>query len=211
MRRAECLVALVLLLALTPVRAAPAVLDDYARVLPLLQAPQRALLLRRAATWSGWTAAERADFAARAAAWDALAPAQRGERRERYRAWQALPVDERARVRAAMRGYELLPPAQQQILRAQFETLDRSDRRGWLLGPSLGAVYPSLQPLLAQLPPADHDTLLRVLRAMTPQQRLDLAVLVQRTPPQDRDSLRRALLSTSAANRQQWLWLQLER
>ena len=31
------------------------------------------------------------------------------------------------------------------------------------------------------------------------------------TPPHERDDLRRALLSTSAGNRQQWLWLRLDR
>lgn len=211
MRRADRIAVLLALLLLAPPLAAQAVLDDYARILPQLQPPERAQLRQRATTWTGWTAAERADFGARAAAWDALPPMQRGERRERYLAWQALPSDERALVRAAMRRHAALPADQQLALRAQFEALDRSDRRGWLLGPSLGADYPALQPLLAQVPAADHEALLRVLRAMTRQQRIDLAVLVQRTPPQERDELRRALLSTSAANRQQWLWLRLER
>lgn len=199
------------LLLLAPATPAQTVLDDYARILPQLQPVQRAQLRQRAATWSGWTAAERADFSARATAWDALSPLQRGEARERYLAWSALPREDRAAVRAAMDRYAMLPPDQQQALRVQFEALDRSNRRGWLLGPSLGMDYPALQPLIAQVPAADHEALLRVLRAMTRQQRIDLAVLVQRTPPQERDELRRALLSTSAANRQQWLWLRLER
>jgi len=211
MRRADRIAVLLALLLLAPPLAAQAVLDDYARLLPQLQPPERAQLRQRATTWTSWTAAERADFGARATAWDALPPMQRGERRERYLAWQALPSDERALVRAAMRRHAALPADQQLALRAQFEALDRSDRRGWLLGPSLGADYPALQPLLAQVPVADHEALLRVLRAMTRQQRIDLAVLVQRTPPQERDELRRALLSTSSANRQQWLWLRLER
>ena len=193
------------------IAAAQGVLDDYAKVLPQLQPLQRERLQQRAATWRGWTAAERAEFSARAAAWDALPLSQRGERRERYLAWRTLPAGERAMIRVAMARYAALPPEQQRALRASFDALDRSQRRGWLLGPSLGVDYPALQPLLAQLPAADHDPVLRVLRAMTPQQRIDLAVLVQRTPPHERDALRRALLSTSAANRQQWLWLRLER
>lgn len=210
--RAAVLLALALALALLPPStAAQAVLEDYARVLPQLQPPERAQLRQHAASWNGWAAAERADFGARAAAWDALPPGERGDRRERYVAWQALSAAERAAVRAAMRRHAALPVDQQLALRAQFDALDRSDRRGWLLGPSLGVDYPALQPLLAQVPAADHEALLRVLRAMTPPQRIDLAVLTQRTPPHERDDLRRALLSTSAANRQQWLWLRLER
>ena len=211
MHRADRVAVLLALLLLPPALAAQAVLDDYARILPQLQPIERAQLRQRAATWTGWTAAERTDFGAHAAAWDALSPSQRGERRERYAAWRALPADDRAAVRAAMRRYAALPADQQQALRTQFEALDRSDRRGWLLGPSLGADYPALQALLAQVPAADHEALLRVLRAMPRQQRIDLAVLVQRTPPQERGDLRRSLLSTSAANRQQWLWLRLER
>ena len=191
--------------------AAHSVSDDYAKVVPLLQPDQRNQLQQRVATWRGWTAAERADFTARAEAWDLLPLLQRGQRRERHLAWRALPGDERAAISAAMARYAALPPNQQQALRQGFDALDRSHRRGWLLGPAIGASYPALQPLLAQVPAADHGPLLRVLRAMSPQQRVDLAVLVQRTPPHEREALRRALLSTSAANRQQWLWLQLDR
>jgi hypothetical protein len=211
MRHADRFGAVLALLLLAPALAAQTVLDDYAAILPQLQPTQRAQLRQRAATWTGWSAAERADFTARAAAWDALSPSQRGERRERYAAWRSLSTDERAAVRAAMTRYAALPADQQQVLRAQFDALDRSDRRGWLLGPSLGMDYPALQPLLAQVPASDHEGLLRVLRAMSRQQRIELGVLVQRTPPQERDDLRRALLSTSAANRQEWLWSRLER
>ena len=211
MRRTDRVAVLLALLLLAPALAAQTVLDDYARILPQLQPVQRALLRQRAATWTGWTAAERTDFRARAAVWDALPPSQRSQRRESYLTWQALPGDDRAAVRAAMRRHAALPGDQQHALRAQFDALDRSHRRGWLLGPSLGADYPTLQPLLAQVPAADHEALLQVLRAMTPPQRIELAVLLQRTPPHERDDLRRALLSTSAGNRQQWLWLRLDR
>ncbi|MGH8077008.1 MAG: DUF3106 domain-containing protein [Lysobacter sp.] len=211
MRRFDRGGVLLLMLLFSTALAAQTVLDDYTRIQPQLQPSQRAQLRQRAATWTGWTAAERADFGARAAAWDALAPSQRGEHRERYFAWQALPTKDRIAVRAAMDRYAALPADQQETLRAQFDALDRSNRRGWLLGPSLGADYAALQPLLAQVPAADHEVLLRVLRAMTRQQRIELAMLVQRTPPHERDELRRALVSTSASNRQQWLWLRLER
>lgn len=211
MRRADRVIVLLVSLLLAPALAAQALLDDYARILPQLQPVERAQLRQNAASWNGWTAAERAAFGARAAAWDALPPGQRGERRERHAAWRSLPAADRAAMRAAISRYATLPMDEQLALRAQFDALDASERRGWLLGPSLGGDYPALQPLLAQVPAADHEGLLRVLRAMPRQQRIDLAVLVQRTPPQERDQLRRGLLSTSAANRQQWLWQQLER
>ena len=79
------------------------------------------------------------------------------------------------------------------------------------LGPVLGVDYPRLQPLLAQVPSDEGDDLLRTLRAMTPQDRDRLAVLVQRTPPQAREALRRELVSTSDANRAAWLLLRLDR
>ena len=211
MRRADSLAVALLALLLAPTLAAQSLLDDYAKILPQLQPDERVQLRQRATTWTGWTASERSEFAARAAAWDALPPAQRADRRERHAAWRALPADHKAALRAARARYRDLPTDHQLALRAQFDALDRSDRRGWLLGPSLGADYPGLQPLLAQVPAADHDALLRVLRAMDRQQRIDLATLVQRTAPQQREELRRALLSTSAGNRQQWLWQQLER
>jgi len=192
-------------------QAAPAILQDFQAVLPRLRPDQRAELQEHAARWSGWSAAERRAFAARASAWDALSPAERGRRRERFQAWQALSSAEQARVRAAARQFATLPPDRRQALRAQFDALDRSERRGWLLGPSLGADYPALQPLLAQVPAAEHADLLRVLRAMDPRQRRDLAVLVQRTPPQERPRLRRELVSTAAADREEWLWERLHR
>lgn len=210
-RRADRLAAALALALLAPTLAAQAVLDDYARVLPLMPPAERALLRQQAATWTGWTAPERAGFMARAAAWDALPAAQRADRRERHAAWLALPAADRAALRTAQARYAGLALDHQLALRAQFDALDRSDRRGWLLGPSLGADYAALQPLLAQVPVAEHPALLAVLRAMSRQQRSELATLVQRTAPQERDGLRRELLSTSAGNRQQWLWQRLER
>lgn len=200
-----------LVLLATLAHATPTVLQDFAAVLPRLQPPQRAELVRHAERWSAWDDAERQAFRGRAAQWDALAPAERGRRRERFRAWQALPAIEQARVRAAARQFAQLPAEQQQVLRARFDALDRSERRGWLLGPELGADYPALQPLLAQMPADEHAGVLAALRAMDPRQRRDLAVLVQRTPPQERPRLRRELVSTAAANREKWLWERLHR
>jgi len=189
----------------------PVVLRDFEAVLPRLQPEQRERLQERAARWAGWSEARRQAFAARAAEWDALPPAERGARRERYRAAQALEPSARHRVETAARWFAGLPAERQQELRAQFQALDRSERRGWLLGPDLGADYLALQPLLAQVPAAEHADVLRVLHAMTPPQRQGLAVLVQRTPPQERERLRRELVSTAAASRDDWLWDRLHR
>jgi hypothetical protein len=196
---------------LAPATATAPVLAGFETVLPLLQPAERSRLQQRAETWRRWTAAARARHAARVEAWDALPAAARGERRERYRAWQALPVDERARLVQARQRFLALDEARRQALRAGFDALDGSTRRGWRLGPSLGADYPRLQPLLAQVPADEHEPLLRVLRSMTPRQRADLAVLVQRTPPEERVALRREVVSTATANRDAWLWERLQR
>ena len=97
-----------------------------------------------------------------------------------------------------------------QALRQQFLQLDGSTRRGWLLGPALGADYAALQPLLAQVPVLERESLLQVLRTMSPLQRRELAVLAQRTPPQQRPQLRRDLLSTAQVNRSAWLRQRLD-
>jgi hypothetical protein len=170
----------------------------------------QASLRRNAASWDAWSPAQRDEFRQRAAQWDALPRAERDDRRERYLAWQALPAAERVQVRAADVQYAAMTPDLQHAWRAQFDALDRSERRGWLLGPTLGADYATLQPLLAQVPEAEHAPLLRMLRAMTPQQRRDLGVLAQRTPPAQRETLRRNLLATNGADRSDWLWRQLQ-
>ncbi|MGV8941179.1 MAG: DUF3106 domain-containing protein [Lysobacter sp.] len=192
-------------------QAAPPVLEDFATVLPQLPPPLRAQLQQRAALWSGWSEPERAAFTQRMGQWDSLSGAERATRRERYLAWRALPATERTVVAAAATRYAALPAERQQALREHFDALDSSERRGWLLGPALGADYPALQPLLAQVPAAEHAPLLAALQEMSPTQRRDLAVLVQRTPPQERELLRRELISTAAANREQWLWSRLDR
>lgn len=208
MRRTERAVGLWWLLLLAPAAAGQST-DIQQRIAALPAAPRQVLQARQAAL-DTMTAAQRQAFARQVAAWDALPLAQRRERRERWLAWQALPLDQQLQVRTAAAVYARLPSAQQQALRQRFDALDGSDRHGWLLGPALGAAYPTLQPLLAQVPAAQRDRLLVVLRAMTPGERLDLGVLAQRTPPQQRDALRRALLSTSAENRGAWLRLRLD-
>ena len=213
MRRSELRRAAALLcaLAIGGVAAAVPTLASFERVLPLLPPAERTRLEQRVATVRGWSESERAAHAARVAAWEALPAATRAARRERYAAWRALPLEERARLAHARATFVALEPAQREALRAQFDTLDGALRRGWRLGPALGADYPRLQPLLAQVPEPEHAPLLRTLRAMTPLQRADLAMLVQRTPPHERASLRRELVSTAAAQRDAWLYERLQR
>lgn len=199
------------LLAMGLVHAAPPILSAFGDSVARLPAAQRARLQAQAARWDGWNEAERAAFRQRAAVWAALSPEARASRRERYAAWHRLPPDEQAQLRALAARWRQLDPAQQQAWRARFETQDGSAQRGWLLGPALGADYPRLQPLLAQVPAAERAPLLRALRELTPPQRADLAVLVQRTPPQERSLLRRELVSTAADQRQTWLWQRLDR
>lgn len=190
-----------------PTASVPAALDTQLQRLP---AALRAQVQPQAATWSGWDDARRDLWRERQARWDALPVAERGAQREAYLAWRALPAADRAEVQAAAMALALLPGAEQQVVQQRFAALDRSSQRGWLLGPALGSDYPKLQPLLAQLPEDQHAPLLATLRAMSPGERADLAVLAQRVPPQERAALRRALLSTSAANRSAWLRLRLE-
>lgn len=196
------LAAAMALAAAAPARALPPELE---RSLDKLPAPVQARVRANGQRWDGWNEAQRHEFARRAAQWNQLGAAERGARRERYLAWQALSAEERAQLQAAAARYAALPPEQRQALRAQFDALDRSERRGWLLGPALGADYPALQPLLAQLPQEQHAAMLAALRGLSPAQRKDLAVLVQRTPPQERERLRAALLAAPAGQRGAWL------
>lgn len=185
----------------------PKLSADVAKLPPALQQQLRAREVRLGAM----TPEQQQSLRQRVAAWDALPVTQLRARRERWQAWQALPPHERWQLQTAARQFAALPMEQQQQLRARFAQLDGSERHGWLLGPTLGADYPGLQPLLMQVPEAERDSLLQILRAMTPAQRLDLAILAQRSPPQQRDALRRELLSTAAANREAWLRSRLER
>lgn len=102
-----------------------------------------------------------------------------------------------------------MPEAEQQAVRQRFAALDTSTQRGWLLGPDLGADYPKLHPLLAQLPAEQHAPLLVALRVMGAAERADLARLAQRLPPQQRADLLRGLLATPVADRGAWLRLRV--
>lgn len=210
MRRSSAPLALACLCAVAGVSAQslpPSLLKPAQR----LPAPAQAELRRHQARLDAMTAAERDDVRQRAAEWDALAPAEQRRRREAWQAWNALDPAERARLQAAARDYAAMPPDRQQDLRARFDALDDSERRGWLLGPALGAEWPHLHPLFAQVPESERGALLDALRGAAPAARADLAVLAQRTPPQDRDALRRQWLAVAPAQRAAWLRDRLDR
>jgi len=206
--RMQALVAALLLSAGAGAQSLPPALLEKATMLP---APTRAELQRHAATLAAMTPAQREAFARRVAEWDAQVPALQRERREAWQAWQALPETEHRRLRAAAVAYAALPPDRRQELRAQYDTLDGSERRGWLLGPTLGADYPKLHSLVSQVPSGQRDALLAALRALSPEGRADLAVLAQRTPPHERQALRTRLLEQPEPERDAWLRDRLRR
>ena len=208
MRRADRILACAwLLLAAANAMALPPTLE---RLLPTLPPAQRNAILARDATWRALTPTQQQGLQQRMARWHALPAAVQAERREQWQAWRALPDDQRARLRRAATAFAALPESERRLLHERFAALDRSERRGWMLGPGLGADYARLQPLLAQVPASEREPLLALLRTMTPAERNDLAVLAQRTAPQRRDALRRGLLATSTNNRAAWLQLRLE-
>ena len=194
--------------AATAIAALPSTLQQQLSKLPV---PLQQQLHAREAKLQALAPEQREALRQRLAAWDALPMAERRERREHWQAWQSLPPQQQWQLRAAATAFAALPPQQQQALRASFAQLDGSERRGWMLGPTLGADYGRLQPLLMQVPAAQREPLLAVLRAMTPAELDDLAILAQRTAPPQRDALRRDLISTSAANRAAWLRVRLDR
>ncbi|GAA4855553.1 DUF3106 domain-containing protein [Luteimonas vadosa] len=166
---------------------------------------QRQQVLARQARLDALPAAERLRVRRRLSEWDALDREQQRARRDAWLSWRALPTLEQALLRAAANRYAALPAAEQRAWRERYAALDAIERRGWALGPTLGAVYPQLYPLLAQVPQDERDKLLATLRSMGAGEHADLAVLAQRTPPQERDALRRELLSTDASQREAWL------
>lgn len=178
---------------------------------PETLAEARAQQDRRAARLQAMSSEQRVQFGQRLAEWKALPLSEREDRRARYQAWLQLDEAERARLRAVAAEIATFPPQRRQALRAQFDALDESQRRGWRLGPALGADYEKLQPLLAYVPPGQRLPLLASLRAMTAEQRAGLAVLAQRTPPQDREALRAELLAQPAAQVEAWLQRKLAR
>lgn len=176
-------------------------------VLPEAQALQQ----QHAARLQAMSSEQRVQFGQRLAEWKSRPLAEREDRRARYQAWLQLDEAERARLRTVAAEIATFPPQRRQALRAQFDALDESQRRGWRLGPALGADYEKLQPLLAYVPPAQRLPLLASLRAMTAEQRAGLAVLAQRTPPQDREALREELLAQPGAQLDAWLQRKLAR
>lgn len=208
MRRSLLTAGLWLLCAPAIAQSLPPGLLQRAQSLP---APTSAELLRHAAILDAMTPPQREAFRRRVAQWDALVPARQRELREAWQAWRALPALEQRQLQAAAASYAALPADRQQALRAQYQALDGSIRRGWLLGPALGRDYPRLHALVAQVPPAQRDALLAALRAMSPGARANLGVLAQRTPPQDRAALRAQLLAVPQAQRDAWLRDRLDR
>ncbi len=164
-----------------------------------------ALLAESRARWSALPESQRARVAARAQAWDALPPAERARRRDRYQAWRALDESQRVQLRAAAQAFAALPPEEQARLRTLYEQQDLLQRRGWQLGPQLGADWPRLQPLFAYVSADERAALLTLLRQADASQRDDLAALAQRIPPQERAAFRRALLRVEPARRGEWL------
>lgn len=156
------------------------------------------------------TPQQRREFGQRLAAWNALPRAEREARRQRYLAWKQLAPSERAELRALAMQVAAFPPERRQALRAQFDTLDEVQRRGWRLGPTLGRDYAALFPLLAYVPASQQQPLLARLRLLDAEQRADLAVLVQRTPPQERAELRSELVAIPQATLAVWLKRKLD-
>jgi len=170
-----------------------------------LPASERAQLEARAARLAQMTPAERDALKARLAAWQVLPAAERARRRIAYQAADALPHAERMQLQQAAAHFDTLAEPEQRALRLAFEQLDQSLRRGWLLGPVLGADWPRLHPLFSAMPDAQRGPALLALRATSPQAREDLAALAQRTPPQARDALRAQWLAVPADTRDAWL------
>src|SRR5207342_2030269 len=196
----------------TPLHAPGNVLlpPPMASVIARIPAYAQADLREQAQLWTAWSPAQRADFARRAAQWDAQPREHRAQARVAYASWRRLDAVSAEAVENAVQAFAQLAPAEQARLRAEFDAFDPTTQRGWLLGPAIGADYPRLQPLLAQLPEAQHEAMLRTLRSMDAAQRADLDVLAQRVPPRARASLVRDLLSTSDANRAAWLRARLQ-
>ena len=190
--------------------AAIALSPSWETWLERLPPAQRVELQQRQARWRTLTPVEQAVYGQRQLRWLSLPIEQRRAQREHWQAWRDLPERERAQLRRIAADFAGLPADQRQRLRAEFDALDGRTRHGWLLGPTLGAEYPRLQPLLAFVTADERTRLLDVLRAMTPAERNDLATLAQRTPPEARDALRRELLSTASGQRSEWLRQRLD-
>ncbi|MBS0226793.1 MAG: DUF3106 domain-containing protein [Proteobacteria bacterium] len=127
------------------------------------------------------------------------------DQRERQSAWLQLDDAQRQRIRDAATAFATLPADEQSRFRAEFAQLDRSEQRGWLLGPQIGALWPQLSPLLSYVPEDERAPLLRILHEMHPDELAVLGRIAWRTPPEQRDALRKQLIDVPAANRGAWL------
>lgn len=143
--------------------------------------------------------------------WDRLAPWQRAQQRGAWAEWQALPDSERVLLRATAARFAGLPLAQQQELRNRYAALPYDAHRGWHLGPQLGRFWPQIAALFAFVDDSERQPLLRLLRAVTPDEMEALLRLAQTTPPETRANLRRTLLALPAAQRMAWLQARLQR
>lgn len=176
-----------------------------------------AILLTVAVAMVAWAAppplspAQRQALRARLAAWQALTPAARNEAREQMQSWLRLPPLQQATLRASAASFAALSPEQQAAMRVKFAALSGEQRHGWRLGADLGPYYTRLHPLIAYVPPAQRDPLLRTLHAMSPQELELLGRLAFSTPPAERDALRQALIRQPATDRLRWLMTQLDR
>lgn len=146
-----------------------------------------------------------------APSWEQASPEQKRQRRSEYAAWRAMSESERQRVRQAAESFAALPPAQQQALRDRFNAQDQAFRDGWRLGPLLGEHYGRLQSMFGYVPEAQRDTVLAVLRQLSPAQVAQLTLVAQRTPPQERDAVRGEFLTVAPAQRDAWLSRQVGR
>lgn len=173
--------------------------------LPALSADVQDTLQQRRWRLDALPPPQRAAFVQRMAVWDALPREQREDRRARYVAWLELDDVQRMHVQAAAEEISALPPEQQAALRSRFDTVDEMQRRGWRLGPALGADYPRLQPLFGFVPEAERGATISLLRQLDAEQRNDLAVLAQRIPPQQRAAFRQEFLTVPATARSAWL------
>lgn len=180
----------------------PPELQEHASALPPAQAR---LLAVRHALLQAMPPGDLAALRERHARWDALDLTEQRAARDAWHAWGRLPGADRARMRAAAAAYAALPGEQRDELADAFAALDEMERRGWMLGPEVGADWPVLHPLFALVPPDQQEELLAVLMSMDAVERADLGVVAQRTPPGERDALRAALLTTPAENRPAWL------
>ena len=86
------------------------------------------------------------------ARFDDLPPVARRAPRERWQAWWALPAGERVQLLQAAGAFAALPAEERAKALEEFRALPPEQQYGWRLGPMLGASYPGLHDLVAQLP-----------------------------------------------------------